>query len=108
VKKDCYVRECKKQGQQLVAVTGKKPRFYRSGIDFYDEVAVAIANNLGYQVISYSVLGDAGATYNREQISLAILDFKVVFSFTSYNCNWHFTWYPASSENNTGRVYGAF
>lgn len=70
------IEEIENQGRQLAAVTGKKPKFYRSGTDFYDEVAVAIAGDLGYQVISYSVLGDAGATYNREQIKRALLAAK--------------------------------
>lgn len=43
-------------------LTGKRPRFYRSGTNFYDEVAVAVAGDLGMKVAGWSVLGDEGAT----------------------------------------------
>lgn len=68
--------EIVKQGLQLKKITGQQPKFYRSGTDFYDEVAVSIAGDLGYQVISYNVLGDAGATYKKEQVKQALLSAK--------------------------------
>lgn len=54
-------------------LTGKKPKYYRSGTAYYDEVAVAIANRLGYEVVGFNVLGDAGATYSKEQVKDALL-----------------------------------
>lgn len=40
--------------------TGKRPKFFRSATVFIDETSVNIANDLGMQVVSYSVLsGDA-------------------------------------------------
>ncbi|MDR5658862.1 LysM peptidoglycan-binding domain-containing protein [Serpentinicella sp. ANB-PHB4] len=59
--------------QKILNITGKKPRYFRSGTAFYDEVAVKIANELGYEVINYNVLGDAGATFTREQVRQATL-----------------------------------
>jgi peptidoglycan/xylan/chitin deacetylase (PgdA/CDA1 family) len=67
------VDEIELDGLKIEKLTGKKPKYYRSGTAYYDEVAVAAANRLGYQVIGFSVLGDAGATYNREQVKNALL-----------------------------------
>lgn len=57
----------------LEELTGRRPRFYRSGTAYYDEVAVKIAADLGEQVAGFSVLGDAGATYPREKVRDALL-----------------------------------
>lgn len=54
--------------ERIIKLTGHKPRYFRSGTAFYDELAVQIANELGYEVVNYNVLGDAGATFSREQI----------------------------------------
>jgi peptidoglycan/xylan/chitin deacetylase (PgdA/CDA1 family) len=53
---------------EITKVTGKTPRFFRSGTAYYDEVAVKIARDLGYTVIGFDILGDAGATYSATQI----------------------------------------
>ena len=55
-------------------LTGRTPLYFRSGTAYYDEVAVLIAQRLGYQVAGFSVLGDAGATYSSEQVKNALLD----------------------------------
>ena len=47
---------------------GRRPRFFRSGTAYYDETAVEIAGKLGYKIIGFDFLGDAGATYSRKQI----------------------------------------
>jgi Predicted xylanase/chitin deacetylase len=60
--------------QKIRSMSGRTPRFYRSGTNYYDEVAVKIAADLGYQAVGYSVLGDAGATFNRAQVKKALLD----------------------------------
>ena len=53
--------------------TGRKPRYYRSGTAYYDEVAVRVAADLGEDVAGFSLLGDAGATYSREEVRKALL-----------------------------------
>lgn len=58
---------------QIQALTGFKPLFYRSGTNYYDEVAVRIARELGYIPVGYSVAGDAGATFSREQVKKTLL-----------------------------------
>lgn len=67
------VDEIELGARKIEAATGVKPRFFRSGTAFYDEVAVKVANELGVQVAGFSVLGDAGATYNSEQVKTALL-----------------------------------
>lgn len=67
------VDEVELGSRKIEALTGKKPRFYRSGTAFYDEVAVKIAGALGEQVAGFSVLGDAGATWSRDQVVRALL-----------------------------------
>ncbi len=56
----------------ITNLTGRRPRHYRSGTAFYDEVAVRLAENLGQQVVGFSVLGDKGATYTRTEVKEAL------------------------------------
>jgi len=58
---------------KIAELTGRRPRHYRSGTAYYDEVAVRIAEELGHQVAGFSVLGDAGATFSSEQVKKALL-----------------------------------
>jgi peptidoglycan/xylan/chitin deacetylase (PgdA/CDA1 family) len=48
----------------LSELKGYPPRWFRSGTAHYDEVAVAIARELGEQVVGFTVNGDGGATYH--------------------------------------------
>jgi peptidoglycan/xylan/chitin deacetylase (PgdA/CDA1 family) len=57
----------------ITSLTGIRPRYYRSGTAYYDEVAVSLATSLKQTVIGYSVLGDAGATYRSDQVRQALL-----------------------------------
>ena len=67
------VDEIELNSMKIKKLTGKKPKYYRSGTAYYDEVAVAVANRLGYEVAGFSVLGDAGATYTASQVKEALL-----------------------------------
>ena len=67
------VDEIELNARDVEALTGSKPRFYRSGTAFYDEVAVRVAADLGEEVAGFSVLGDAGATFSRDQVKRALL-----------------------------------
>ncbi len=79
------MQEIEGNGKKLKSLTGREPRFYRSGTNYYDEAAVALARDLGYTTVGYSVLGDAGATYNRDQVKKALLGARagsiVIFHF---------------------------
>ncbi len=67
------VDEIEQNGMKIESTTGRKPGFYRSGTCYCDEVAVKIAGELGYEVVSFNVLGDAGATWPKEKIRAALL-----------------------------------
>lgn len=54
-------------------LTGSDMKLFRSGTAYYDEVAVELANALGYEVVNFNILGDAGATYTSGQVSQALL-----------------------------------
>lgn len=59
--------------QTVKELTGKDMTLFRSGTAFYDEVAVEIASELGYTIVNFDILGDAGATYSSEQVKKALL-----------------------------------
>ena len=70
------VDEIELNAEKIESLTGIRPRYYRSGTAYYDEVAVRIAGELGQQVAGFSLLGDAGATYSRQQVKNALLAAK--------------------------------
>jgi peptidoglycan/xylan/chitin deacetylase (PgdA/CDA1 family) len=65
--------EIEENARTIGTITGKRPRFYRSGTAYYDEVAPEIARALGHEVAGFSILGDAGATYSAAQVRSALL-----------------------------------
>ncbi len=70
------VDEIELNAEKIESLTGIRPKYYRSGTAYYDEVAVKIAGELGQQVAGFSLLGDAGATYSRQQVKNALLSAK--------------------------------
>lgn len=70
------IEEIWQNHQKILQLTGKAPRYFRSGTAFYDEVAVQIANDLGEQVVNFDINGDAGATYSKEKVKKALLRAK--------------------------------
>ena len=66
------VDEIELNAKKIQQLTGFKPRFYRSGNAYCDEGGVAIANDLGYEVIGFSVLGDKGTNYTKDEIVNAL------------------------------------
>lgn len=54
--------------KKIQSITGNKPKFFRSGTAYYDNVSVQVAQELGYKVIGFDVIGDAGATFTKDQI----------------------------------------
>jgi len=68
------VDEIEPNGQRIENLTGRKPLFYRAGTAFTDEICPQIARELGYQVVSFNVLGDAGATYSADQIKKTLTE----------------------------------
>ena len=68
--------EVKPSGDRIYELTGREPKFFRSGTNYYDEIAVNIVNDLGEETVGYSILGDAGATYRAAQIKKACINAK--------------------------------
>jgi peptidoglycan/xylan/chitin deacetylase (PgdA/CDA1 family) len=66
--------EIEKNAIKIENLTGRKPRYYRPGAAYCDEICVEVANALGYEVVSFNVLGDAGATYSKNQVKEALLN----------------------------------
>lgn len=62
--------------ETVQALTGREMTLFRSGTAFYDEVAVELASALGYEVVNFDILGDAGATYSGEQVKNALMNAK--------------------------------
>lgn len=67
------VDEIELNARKIEELTGRRPRFYRSGTAYYDEIAVQVSEALGHKVAGFSVLGDAGATWPREKVKQALL-----------------------------------
>jgi peptidoglycan/xylan/chitin deacetylase (PgdA/CDA1 family) len=65
--------EIEENALKIQSLTGRKPKYYRPATATCDEICVEIANALGYEVVTFSVLGDAGATYSKDQARAALL-----------------------------------
>lgn len=57
---------------RILNLTGRKPRYYRPAAAYCDEICVQVTNALGYEVVNFSVRGDAGATYSKTQVKEAL------------------------------------
>ena len=67
------VEEIELNARKIEAISGTRPKLYRSGTAYYDEIAVQISQGLGHEVAGYSLLGDAGATWSSVQVKAALL-----------------------------------
>jgi peptidoglycan/xylan/chitin deacetylase (PgdA/CDA1 family) len=67
------VEEIELNARNIEAISGVRPKLYRSGTAYYDEIAVQISQDLGHEVAGYSLLGDAGATWSASQVKAALL-----------------------------------
>ncbi len=67
------VDEIELNARKIEAISGVRPKLYRSGTAYYDEIAVRISQELGHEVAGYSLLGDAGATWSAAQVKAALL-----------------------------------
>lgn len=67
------VDEVEINARKIEDLSGKKPKYFRSGTAYYDEVAVRIIKTLGYEAVGFNIIGDAGATYTQKQVRDAVL-----------------------------------
>ncbi|WP_108557595.1 polysaccharide deacetylase family protein [Arcobacter caeni] len=70
------IDEIELNARKIESITHKRPKYFRSGTAYYDEVAVKIANKLNHQIIGFSILGDAGATFSAKKVKEAFLKAK--------------------------------
>ncbi len=54
--------------ERLIRLTGRAPRFFRTGTAHYDNVAVEIVHELGETPVGFSINADGGATFSSPQI----------------------------------------
>lgn len=73
---DELIDEIELNAKKIESITNKRPKYFRSGTAYYDEIAVKIANELNHEVIGFSILGDAGATFNAKKVEESILNSK--------------------------------
>ncbi len=66
--------EIEQNALKIQTLTGRKPRYYRPGTAYCDEICVEITNALRYEVVNFSIRGDAGATYSKNQVKEALLN----------------------------------
>ena len=66
--------EIEQNAMKIETLTSRKPKYYRPGTAYSDEICVEIANALGYEVVNFSARGDAGATYTKNQVKGALLN----------------------------------
>ncbi|MGM8216653.1 polysaccharide deacetylase family protein [Bacillaceae bacterium W0354] len=67
------VNEVMENHRFITNLTGIEPTLFRSGTAYYDEVAVQIVKDLGFEAVNFDILGDAGGTYSKEQVKQALL-----------------------------------
>ena len=70
------VDEIELNARKIESITHKRPKYFRSGTAYYDEIAVKIANDLDHEVIGFSILGDAGATFSAKKVEETFLKAK--------------------------------
>jgi peptidoglycan/xylan/chitin deacetylase (PgdA/CDA1 family) len=66
------IDEIESNARKIEKISGLRPKLYRSGTAYYDELAVKVANELGHEVAGFSILGDAGATFSSTQVEAAL------------------------------------
>lgn len=62
------VREVEGNARAIEQITGIRPRWFRSGTGYYDNVAVMVIHDLGFGIAGYSIAGDEGATLSAAQV----------------------------------------
>jgi len=70
------VDEVENNARSIAAVTGKRPRWYRSGTAFYDDVALLVIQDLGFSVAGFSISADQGGTMPAKAVGQRLLSAK--------------------------------
>jgi peptidoglycan/xylan/chitin deacetylase (PgdA/CDA1 family) len=73
---DAVVKEIMENAKTIEEATGRKPKYFRSGTAYYDDVAVRIALEMGVTPVNFDVIADGGATFSENGIVAASLRAK--------------------------------
>ena len=73
---DELVREVEGNARDIAAATGKRPRWFRSGTAYYDDVAVRVIRDLDLGIAGYSIAGDEGASLPAAKVAAKTLSAK--------------------------------
>ena len=76
VSKDDVIKEVRENNLKIEQLTTKKPKFFRSGTAYYDEIAVALARQEGVEIAGFSIIADAGATLPSDEVFRRIASAK--------------------------------
>ncbi len=66
------VYEVEGNARDIAEVAGKRPRWFRSGTAYYDDVAVAAIRDLGMGIAGYSIAADQGATLSASAVAARV------------------------------------
>lgn len=66
------VEEVEKNARNIESQTGRRPAWFRSGTAFYDDTAVSVIRELGFQIAGYSLNGDQGATLPAAKVAKTV------------------------------------
>jgi len=70
------IDEVWKNAMKIEELTGRRPRYFRSGTAYYDEIAVKVVRELDEKPVNFTILGDAGARYTKAQMVKSAKDTK--------------------------------
>ena len=70
------VDEVEGNARAITALSGSRPRWFRSGTAYYDEVAVAVIRALGFEIAGYTVSLDQGASLSAREVARRALSAK--------------------------------
>jgi peptidoglycan/xylan/chitin deacetylase (PgdA/CDA1 family) len=57
---------------KLTRLLGTRPRYFRAGTAYSDDVAARIVTAMGDRLVTFSVNGDGGATFSPEQVRVTV------------------------------------
>lgn len=79
------INEVLLNAKKIEKLTGRAPKYFRSGTAYYDDISVKIIQELGEKAVNFNIIGDAGATYSKDQILKACIKAKpgsiIIFHF---------------------------
>ncbi len=70
------VDEVETNARAITALAGKRPRWFRSGTAFYDDVALLVIRDLGFSVAGFAVSADQGATLPFKTVAKRLISAK--------------------------------